>query len=601
MSVADEIAAAVEGQTAPKMLARTIHDRGSQPSIRFKDGEDWVEWTWDDYAAKATRIATGLRRLGVKRGDRVAIMMRNRPEFHVADAGGLLLAATPFSIYNSSAPEQVQYLVSHSEAVVAIVEGPAFLERFLKVRDEIPSLREIVVVDDPEGLAGEGVTRLADLLEADPVDLDSAAAEAKPEDLATLVYTSGTTGPPKGAMITHANLCWTSESVSRRYNGALDGITYLSYLPMAHILERGWGHYGHMGYGTTVVPVPDTGMIAQYLREVHPQGFAGVPRVWEKIYASIMAALSADPDRKKAIEDAVETGFEFALHRTREQTPPEELVERWRKVDEELLAPVRTFIGLDRLVVTGVGAAPTPPEIIKFFMGLGLPFTEGYGMTESSMFISIDPFLHRPGTVGRPIPGVAVVVADDGEILVKGQNVIPGYFKDPEKTAETIDSDGWLHTGDVGSIDEEGYIRILDRKKELIITAGGKNISPANLESALKAAPLVGQACVIGDSRPYLTALLTLDPDVAPVWAKGRGIESASFGDLASNPDVLAEIGRGVDEANKRFSRVEHIKKWTLLPGEWLPDSEVLTPTMKLKRRGVHAAYESEIEAMYAS
>jgi long-chain acyl-CoA synthetase len=599
VTTSDEIAAAVKGQTAPQLLAKTIRERPTQTALRFKDADDWVEWTWADYADKATRIAAGLKRLGVNHGDRVAIMIRNRPEFHPIDAAGLLAGATPFSIYNSSAPEQVQYLVSHSEAVVAVVEGPAFLERFLKVRSELPSVREIVVVDDPEGLAGEGVIRLDDLLKESPVDLEQASEEAKPEDLATLVYTSGTTGPPKGAMITHLNVTWTAESVRRRYGELFEGITYLSYLPMAHVLERAWGHYGHMIYGTTVVPCPETTLIAQYLREVHPEGFAGVPRVWEKIHSGIMAALSGDPARKKAIEDAIDLNFDEKMYHTRNEVPPPELAAKAKAADGELLAPIRAFLGLDRLKITGTGAAPTPPEILKFFMGLGLPFTEGYGMTESSFIISIDPFNHVPGTVGRPMPGMTAKIAEDGEILVSGANIIPGYFKDPEKTAEAIDKDGWLHTGDIGSIDNGGRLRIIDRKKELIITAGGKNISPANIESALKSFPLIGQACVIGDERAFLTAILTLDPDVAPAWASGKGV-GGSFNDLASNPDVLEQVGKEVEEANKRFSRVEQIKRWTLVPGEWLPDAEELTPTMKLKRRAIHAKYADEIQSMYS-
>jgi long-chain acyl-CoA synthetase len=399
-------------------------------------------------------------------------------------------------------------------------------------------------------------------------------AAAKPEDLLTLIYTSGTTGPPKGVMITHYNLCWVVESMNRATGEPLAGWRQISYLPMAHIAERLLTHYFHVAEGTDVTCCPEPTELVSYLREVRPEHFLGVPRVWEKLHAGIAAAMAADPDKQAAFQRAMETG------------------------DDAVLANVRAMVGLDGMRLALTGAAPIPRPVFDFFRSLGVPLSEVYGLSECTgpMTWSREA---RAGTVGPPIPGQELKILDDGEVCCRGGNVFAGYLKDPERTAEVLDADGWLHSGDIGRFDEAGYVQIVDRKKELIITAGGKNISPANLEAAIKSYPLIGQACVIGDARPYITALIVLDPDVAPAWARSQGIDFASLGDLAAHPDIRAEVERCVAEANGRFSQVEQIKKVAILPTEWPPDSDELTPTMKLKRRGVLAKYADEIEALY--
>ncbi|MGH9050212.1 MAG: AMP-dependent synthetase/ligase [Acidimicrobiia bacterium] len=554
----------------------TVRARPDAVALRWKDGDAWGEWTFDDYATGACRLAAGLAGLGVERGDRVVLMMRNRPEFHVADMAVMLCGGTPISIYNSSAPEQVQYLAGHCHAKVAIVEDIGYLERILKVRSELPALSDVAVIDDADGLAPDDVGQWDALLANDPVEFDTAATVAQPDDLATVIYTSGTTGPPKGVMLDHTNIVWTVESLRRTLaHVATEGRRMVSYLPMAHIAERMTSHYQGAALGYEVTTCPEGGQVASYLPQVRPEIFFAVPRVWEKIHAGVQAVVAADPAQKQAFEAALASG------------------------DDAVLRPVRELLGLDQVVAAISGAAPIPIEVLEFFRALGVPLAEIYGMSESSGPMTFDAVEVRRGTVGRAIPGCEVRLADDGEVVCRGGNVFRGYLDDPKKTADALDDDGWLHSGDIGTFDDGRYLKIVDRKKELIITAGGKNISPANLEAALKAFPLIGQACVIGDKRPFVSALLVLDPEIAPPWAKRHGIEVASLVDLAEHPEVVAEVDRCVAEANARFSQVEQVKRVKLLGEEWMPDSEELTPTMKLKRRGIHAKYPDDIEALY--
>ena len=597
----EDICAAVAGRTVASHFRDTVEARGGEVALRWLGGAGVSpgQMTWAEYADQACRVASGLAGLGVRPGDRVVLMMRNRPEFHVVDMGVTLAGGTPVSIYNSSPPEQVEYLAGHCEAVAAIAGDIGLLERFLKVRSELPLLRHLVVVDDPDGMAPGDAVPFSELLANSPVDLAGAVARVKPESLATLIYTSGTTGPPKGVMLSHLNLCWMLESLQRAHGDTMAGWREVSYLPMAHIAERLVTHYFHIGYGTEVTTCPDPAALAGYLREVRPEFFLGVPRVWEKLYGGIQAAVAADPEKKAAFGQALEVGRQASAVRITGEPLPPDLQAAWDQVDAAAFANVRALVGLDACRVAVTAAAPIPSEVFDFFLHIGVPLSEIYGMSECGP-MTWTPHRIRPGTVGPPVPGQEVRLLDDGEVLCRGGNVFSGYLKEPERTAEVLDEDGWLHSGDIGTFDDAGYLRIVDRKKELIITAYGKNISPANLEAAIKSFPLIGQACAIGDGRAYMTALIVLDPDVAPAWAKSQGIEAASLAELATHPDVRAEIERCVAEANARFSEVEKIKRFTILAAEWLPDSEELTPTMKLKRRGVLAKYADEIEALYA-
>ena len=585
-------------ETLPQTFARTVAAHGNDVALRWKDGDAYREWTWNDYADRVGHLAAALRALDVGRGDRVVLMLRNRPEFHVADTATALLGATPVSIYNSSAPEQIEYLVAHSEASVAVVEDIGFLERFLKVRSELPNLRQVAIVDDPDGVAPSDVVQWDAMLGAASLDIDAELGNAHPEDLLTIIYTSGTTGPPKGVMLDHANLAWTLDSFLSALGTDATGWRVVSYLPMAHIAERTVSHYAGIYNAYEVTSCPDPALVVPYLVQTRPQFFFAVPRVWEKAYAALRAGIAADPAKAEPFEGALAAGWEVAEHTARGEELPAQLAGAWEQIGP-IMQGVRGQIGLDQCEIAMTGAAPIPFEVLKFFRALGVPLSEVYGLSETSGPFTWTPVRVKVGTVGPPIPGMELVLADDGEVLGKGGNIFRGYLNAPEKTAEVFDDEGWFHTGDIGVIDDDGYLKIVDRKKELIITAGGKNISPANLESALKGGPLIGQALAIGDDKPYISALVVLDGETAPAWAKSRGIEAATLAELAAHPDVLAEVGREVEEANGHFSQVEKIKRWTLLSEEWLPDSDELTPTMKLKRRGVHKKYADEIAALY--
>lgn len=587
----DELDAAVEGQTIASRFLDTVAAHGDVVALRSKgpDG-DFEELTYREYADQVASAAAWLRSKGIGPGDRIVLMMRNIPEFHVLDLGAVFLGATPISIYNSSSPDQIAFLVGHSKAVLAVVEDDGFASRFEPVRADLPALREVVTLSHP------GVRE--EILGTPGVDLATSCRDCGPDTLATVIYTSGTTGPPKGVMIDHRNVLWTGEGIVRLLDIDPVGFRVISYLPMAHIAERLVTHYlGVMG-GYTVTTCPDPGQVAAYATEVRPQIFFGVPRVWEKIYAGVQAALAADPDRKQKFDEAVAAAIPIA-ERKALGTASEEDEATWAFLDEVAFSQVRQLVGLDEVKVAVSSAAPIPAELIAWYRAIGVPLSEVYGMSESTGLMAWEPYRVKPGTVGRAFPGTDLFIADDGEICIRGGQVFRGYLDDPEKTAEALDPDGTLHSGDIGEIDDEGYLRIVDRKKELIITAGGKNVSPANLEAALKMIPLVAQAAAIGDGRPFVSALVVLDPEVAPAWAKERGIEFESLADLARHPEVIAEVERGVEEVMAPFNNAERVKKVTILSEEWVPDSVELTPTSKLKRRGIAEKYREEIEALY--
>ncbi len=569
---------------------KTVARQPDGLALRERDGESI---TWTEYADRAARVAAGLTALGLSRGDRVVLMMRNRLEFHIADLAVVASGATPISIYNSSSAEQVAYLVDHSKAVLAIVEDGDFLSRVLDAAPDCPKLRSLVVIGD----APSGTVAWSQLVASEPIDLVAAEREIAPHDVATVIYTSGTTGPPKGVMLTHANIIASSRAtVSYLGREHDDGRRLISYLPMAHIAERMVSHYGQLLRGSQVVPCPDINRLSEYLVAVHPNALFGPPRVWEKITAGIQAQVAArGEETAKSFADALAIGRQVQQMRARGEEPVGELAETWEFVDAMAFAPIRAALGLDQVEYCMTGAAPIPPEVIDFLRDIGVPMSEVYGMSENCGGMTWQPFLVKVGRVGTAYPGVEVVTAEDGEVLCRGPIVFPGYLDDPERTAQALDADGWLHTGDIGEFDEDGYLKIVDRKKELIITAGGKNVSPANVEAVLKTIPLVGQAMAIGDNKPYLIALVTLDPDVVAGRFPGR-----SMADVAGDPEVIDEITREIAVANERLSRVEQPRRVVILDEDWLPDSDVLTPTMKLKRRGVLARYGHLVDAAYA-
>ena len=605
MTTSQELLDRIDGQNLNTRFLANLERNADIEVLRWKDADgEWRTSTMSQLADDTARLVTGLRSLGVGPGDAVVLMLTNRPEFHALDLAVLFLGATPVSIYNSSAPEQIDYLVNDCRAKIAVVENDAFLERFLKVRESLTTLEHIVLME-PSEVAGDAVVPYAELAASEKADLAAEASNATLDTLATIIYTSGTTGPPKGVMLSHRNVAWTLESVGQSMRDQTDiddfaGKRHVSYLPMAHIFERLLGHYYLLDFASQVTCCPDTSQLTAFTTEVRPNVFIGVPRVWEKLYAGVNAAVGADPEKAKPFNDAIEAALPIVEKMTR-GTATQEEIDTWNFLDQVAFSTVRGLIGLDQAEICITGAAPLPAEILAWFRAIGVPLTEGYGMSETTAVLTWanDP---KPGCVGRAATGVELKIAEDGEVLARGGNNFEGYLNKPEQTAETIDDEGWLHTGDIGRLDEDGYLKIVDRKKELIITAGGKNVSPANLEAELKMIPLVGQACAVGEQRPFVAALVVLDPDAAAAWANAHGLtgDDASLASLAENPEVVAEIETGLAEVMAGFNNAEAVKKVKVLGEEWLPDSDLLTPTSKLKRRGILAKFADEIEELYA-
>jgi long-subunit acyl-CoA synthetase (AMP-forming) len=583
-------------KTIAEAFAETVRAYPDRIALRTRGGER--EISWKDYGDLVDRFALGLKRLGLKRGETVALMLVNCPEFHIADSACLSIGATPFSLYQTLTPDQIAYQLNDSGAEIIVTE-PAFLERVLAARDQAPGIRHVVAID-----GGTGVIAFDELVagEGDTDEIAASRAAVEPDDLLTLIYTSGTTGPPKGVQITHRNMMSAVKALEDTIEFP-SGSRVVSYLPMAHIAERATGHYLPLTLGHIVTCCPNPREVIAYLPEVRPTWFFGVPRIWEKLKAGLEAMIEAEQDaeRKSALEWAIGVGLQRIRLEQAGESVPDELAQEHAKADAAVLSKLREQLGLDEAEVIYVGAAPTPMAVLEFFHAIGIPLAELWGLSESCGCGAVNlPGEIKLGTVGQVTPGMELRLAADGEILLRGPQIMVGYRNMPDKTDEAIDADGWLHTGDIGELDDNGYLKIVDRKKELIITAGGKNISPANLEAKLKAHSLIGTACVIGDDRPFLTSLIVLDPDVAPAWAAQQGIEDSSLDGLARHERLRAEIQTAVDELNTQVSQVEGVKKFTVLGQDWLPGGDELTPTMKLKRKPIAKKYGDEIEAMYA-
>jgi long-subunit acyl-CoA synthetase (AMP-forming) len=587
---------AVDAATVAQAVRRTAAAHPDLVAIRTPD--DGVNLTWSELLARVDALAGGLAQLGVQRGQCVAIMLSNRPEFHIADLAAVTLGATPFSIYVTYPADEIEFLMGDSSAQVAIVEQ-AFLPAMLEAQRNLPGLAHVIVVD---GEAPDGVLALEEVERADP-DFDGAAACARVtgEDLATLIYTSGTTGHPKGVQLTHHAVMSTAQGVREVIEFPV-GSRVISWLPAAHIAERMAHHYIPVIYAGNVTCAPNPREVLSYLPGVRPNWFFAVPRIWEKLKAGLETMQAAQPEeQRKPVQDALAAATERVRLRQQGKPVPPELEAAVAKADEELFSKLRQMLGLDQLVAVNVGAAPTPVEVVEFFHAIGIELAELWGMSETCGTGTCNrPGEVRIGTVGPASPGVEIRLADDGEVLCRGEFLMSGYRNQPEKTAEAVDSDGWLHTGDIGTLDADGYLTIVDRKKEIIINAAGKNMSPANIEAAIKtSSPLIGQACVIGDARPYNTALIVLDADFAPVWAQQNGLEERAFEDLADEPKITEAVQAGIDAANERLARVEQIKKFTIVRGDWLPGGDELTPTIKLKRKPIAAKYAEAIARMY--
>ena len=614
MSVTTDTAAAradvervIEGRTVADALAATVERYGDRPAYSDKaDGRtEWRTFTWQQMYDAARDVAAALVDAGVEPERTVAIMATNRIEHLVADMGAMLAGAVPMSIYNTLSPDQIAFIAGQARPAAVFVETADHLERWRTTLAEQAGISAIVGIGDARLDEARFATWDAFVARGAPTPhdaVDSRTAALTADSIATILYTSGTTGDPKGVELSHRNVLFDCEA-GLRIIGLERTILSVSYLPYAHIAERILSLYNPQHYGDShMYLVADPTLLLGALGEVHPEEFFGVPRVWEKIQSGLSGLLAMEPDaaKKAAIEGAMQVGTEYVESLQVGHTTTPELQARYDAVNEAVLGPIKAMLGLDRVVWAASASAPMPLEVARFFAGLGMPIYDIWGMTETcGGATACGPGAFKLGTVGRAYPGIELRLADDGELLARGPIMTAGYHRRPEATAGLIDADGWLHTGDIATIDEDGFVSIIDRKKELIITSAGKNISPSNIESLLKESPIIGHALAFGDNRPYVVAVLTLDGEVAPVVARMGGVEFTDLADLAAKPEILAMAHEAVDKANARLSRPEQVKAFELLPVEWTAESEELTPTLKLKRRVVHTKYADVIDRLY--
>ncbi|HEX4259010.1 MAG TPA: AMP-dependent synthetase/ligase [Streptosporangiaceae bacterium] len=580
-------------------------------SDRAGPADGWSTITWREVRERALELAAGFAALGLQPGERVALMLPNRLEHVLADLGAVHAGGVPVTFYPTLSAEQVAYQAADCDARIAVLDGATELARWQPVLAQLPALKHVIVRDASVCPPGEPFRTWADFAmlgaqqwPGQQIDIEGRVAGVRRSDPVTLLYTSGTTGIPKGVIITHANVV-AEQAAVQAVGNARPHTRWVSYLPLAHIAERMFTLYLAADNGWHVHFCPDaaTGLVPA-LAAVRPTSFFGVPRVWEKIQAGIGARLAAetDPDRRAAVTAAMDTGLRYVRSRQYGQQTPDDLAAAFGRAEATVLRPIRSLLGLGDAELVMSAAAPLPPEVGTFFAGLGLRIMDVYGMTETSgAFTANNDDEFRLGTVGRPLPGTELRLAADGEIITRGPLNTPGYLNLPDRTAELLDADGWLHTGDIGTVDEDGFLSVVDRKKELIITAGGENVPPAMVENLLVAHALIGQALAYGDRRPYLVALLTLDAEMAAAWARAQGLPPAGLTELTEHPAVLAEVAAAVAAANQRLARVQQIKAWRLLPTEWTADSEELTPTLKLKRRIIHAKYADTLDTLYTA
>jgi long-chain acyl-CoA synthetase len=587
-------------KTIADLLPKAAAQYGSNVAVRYKEGDRWIGKTFDEVLEIVRPLAFGLVTLGIEKGDRVAILGNTRPEWTFFDFAALSIGATVVPIYQTNSPEECRYVLENSDSKVVVVEDAEQLEKVRQVRDQLPQLEHVVLMS---GAGAEDAIAMEDLAAkgggGDDATWAALYEAVTPEDICTFIYTSGTTGPPKGCIISHGNYRAMLDMVKETSVIEEGDLTYL-YLPLAHSFAL-LIQLGSYDLGTAIAYWErDPLKILPNLAELKPSYFPSVPRIFEKIYTAATSAMEKEGGLKKAIFNwAIGVGAKMRETERAGRKPGFLLQRQYDFADKKVLSKIRGLFGGNiRLAVSG--AAPINPEILRFFDAAGVLVLEGWGMTETSTAATISsPDDFKVGTIGKPFPGCEVKIADDGEILVKGPNVFQGYHKNPEATAETI-VNGWLHTGDIGEIDGDGFIKITGRKKDIIITAGGKNITPANLEAEIKQHALVSQCVVVGDRRPYLVALVTLDPEEAVKYAQEHDLPEDPA-QLAQTPDVKASIEAHVEKINQNFARVEQVKKISILPNDLSQESGELTPTLKVKRAVVAQKHEDAIEQLYAA
>ncbi len=560
----------IENSSICRNFLDQVERNPQDTALRWKDGDDWHALTYQELKGKIASVAAGLAGLGIKQGDRVMLMMRNRYEFHILDLAALFLGATPVSIYNTSSSAQIKKVVTAADAKAIFVE-----DHLSEVVETMPSNDLPGHVMAVGSNFSNSTGSYSDLDEVIGADLEALASKVDSSQMATLIFTSGTTGDPKGVVLDHANVSWTVACLRRRLElGVYEGTKLISYLPMAHIAERMVSHYTGLLSGFEVTCCPEPTDVAKYALEVRPNILFGVPRVYEKIYSKVKLALEGeDPTAAKRAIAALK-------------------VKLFSK-------KIRAKIGLDQLVVAVSGGAPLSPDVMQWFLTIGVPMSEIYGLSETSGPMTWHPTKPKVGYVGPACPGVEVKLADDGEIMCRGGNIFRGYLDRPDLTSEVMFEGGWFATGDIGEFDEDNYLKVIDRKKELIVTSGGKNISPSMLENSMKLSPLVAQAIAIGDRRKYVTALVTLEPEAVESWAESNGFAGESFKDLAKKPELVQTVQEQVGKEMESYSSAEKVKKLIVLDEEWLPDSECLTPTSKLRRKVIFDKYSTEIDSLY--
>jgi long-chain acyl-CoA synthetase len=601
---------AVSADTLPGLFFDRARQQAGKVALRRKRFGIWHCITWDQYAAQVRLVASALLSLGLERGERVGLIGENRPEWVVADLGIQTAGGATTGIYTTSSPEQVHYILDHAGCRIFIVEGEEQLDKALEIRGRLPALRHIVVMDsvglrtfrDPQVLMWDQFMALGeDFARRDPTAVEARLAQVRPEDMAVLIYTSGTTGPPKGAILTHANIVWTTESLNRA-NAVHAGDEVLSFLPLAHIAERQLSVFLPARWGYTVNFVENVDTIAQNLSEVAPTLIFAVPRVWEKLFSTVALRMKEN-DLFKRTAYRIAVGLSRAAVRRRFGRRRVPIWLRLAAVlaDQMALLPLRRRLGLHRARLVYSGAAPIAPDLLEYFWAIGVPIREIYGQTEGSGPTTAHQGDEiKLGTVGKSLPGVEVRLADDGEILVRGGNVFAGYFGDPETTAATL-RDGWLYSGDVGVFDGEGFLRITDRKKDIFITSGGKNVAPQYIENKLKACHYVNDAVVIGDRQKYLVGLIVIDEENVTKWAQDRRLPFTTYADLASNPEVRLLIEGEVREVNKTLSPPEQVKRFAILTKRLYAEDGDVTATLKVKRKALMEKYADVIAELYRS
>ncbi len=587
-------------RTVLEVLERNVRELGDRPAMRFRDGDgNWQAITWAEYGRGVDQVARGLIELGLEPGGGVAILASNRPEWFLASIGAIAAGGVPAGIYTTSTEEQCAYVARHCEAAVAVVENEERLAPFIEHRDQLPALKAIVLLDGAAG--APGVLGWSELLErgaaADGGEARRRRAALAPGDRCTLIYTSGTTGRPKGVMLSHHNLTWTAETVCREF-GLHGAGAVLSYLPLCHVAEQVIGLHGPMEAGACTWFARSLETVGRDLLDVRPQVFVAVPRVWEKIQQRIAAAAAASPaPRRWLLAWARRQGRAGAYADQRGERRPT----LYPLAERLVFARAKERLGLDQALLCVTSAAPIGHETLEFFLGLGIPLLEVYGMSECTGPGTFSlPDRYRTGRAGFAVPGTELRIADDGEILMRGPHVFLGYFNDSEATSETLDAEGWLHSGDVGELDDEGFLKVTDRKKELIITSGGKNVAPQPIESRLRAIPGVATAAVVGDRRNYLAALLTLDPESLPAAAAAAGSPATDIAAAGRCPQFRAFLEERVDAVNATLARFETIKRFAVLDAVFSVEGGELTPTLKLKRRVVAEKYAAQIDALYS-